>query len=60
MEQPRTLVLSDIVTVIEAIVQAKGNRHEVIHIPNAIFSIHIHTDDQNQFALYVMGCNTPL
>lgn len=46
-------------TAIEALSQAVRRSSEAIYIANALFSIPVHTDDQDQFALCVTGCNTP-
>ena len=53
------IALPDTVTDI-AFAQAEGNRYEAIHIANALFSIPVRTDDQDQLAFGVMRCNSPL
>lgn len=58
--QPLAMALPDIKTAIEANVPAEGSTYEVIHIANVLFSNPIHTYCQDQFVLYVMGCNSPL
>lgn len=57
--EPLALALPNIVTATEVIAQAEGSRYEVIHISNALFRIPVHSDDQDQFPLCVMGCNIP-
>lgn len=50
-------MLPDIMTAIEALAKALRRSYEEIYIANALFSIPLHTDDQDQLALCVMGCN---
>lgn len=60
MVQIRTVALTDTVTAIEALAQAKGNRYEGVHIVNAHLGIPVHTDDQDLSAFSVIHFNTPL
>lgn len=52
---PETLVSPDIVTAIGANnAQAKGNKYEGIDIANIPFSLIVHINSQDQFAICVM------
>lgn len=50
----------DTVTATAALAQTEGNKCEAIQTANALFSIPVHTDDQDRFAFCVMDCNIPL
>lgn len=57
--QSWALVFPEIVTAIETIAQAEGSRYEATDNANIPFSITVHMNDQDQFTILVLGCNTP-